>query len=128
MSGPLFLKLNILLEKKFVLHDIFQCFKYYFKLYSNLFIGSKYFNIPFQGELRNLRQFNNALLRKQVWRLHLLHKVFKAKYFPMRSIFIVEINPQSSYDWRSIVQAKEVICKGARWRVRDGSTINIWQH
>ena len=126
-----FFKLNICIDKKFVLHDIFQCFEYYFKLCSSLFIGTKYFNIPFQGEFRDLRQFNNALLGKQVWQLRhetyiLLHKVFKAKYFPTRSILDVEINPQSSYNWRSIMQAREVICKGARWRVRDGSTINIW--
>ena len=84
--------------------------------------GTKYFNLPFQGELRDLRQFNNALLGKHVWQLHhetdiLLHKVFKAKYFPTRSILDVEINPQSSYNWRSIMQAREVICKGAQWRV-----------
>ena len=106
----------------------FPTFEYYFKLCSSLFIGTKYFNLPFQGELRDLRQFNNALLGKHVWQLHhetdiLLHKVFKAKYFPTRSILDVEINPQSSYNWRSIMQAREVICKGAQWR---GCTINIW--
>ena len=114
-----------------MLHDIYQCFEYYFKLCSSLFIGTKYFNVPFQGEFRDLRQFNNALLGKQIWQLHhetdiLLHKVFKAKYFPTRTMLNVEINPQSSYNWRSIMQAREVICKGAWWRVGDGSTINIF--
>ena len=39
-----------------------------------------------------------------------------------------EFNPQSSFAWKSILNAREVICKGARWRIGDGSWINIWKH
>jgi len=50
--------------------------------------------------------------------------VFKPKYFPSGCILDVEINSRSSFAWKSIMQARDVIFKGARWRVGDGSTID----
>ena len=32
----------------------------------------------------------------------------------------------SSYAWRSILQGREVLKEGMRWRVGDGSSIQIW--
>ena len=58
----------------------------------------------------------------------LLYKIFKSKYFPNGNIFDIEINPRCSFAWKSILQARDVICKGARWRLGDGSSINIWNH
>ena len=74
---------------------------------------------------RDIQKFNNALLAKQVWRLvhqkdTLLFKVFNARYFPNCSVLDAPIHPNCSYAWRNILQALEVIEKGAIWRVWSG--------
>ena len=67
---------------------------------------------------RDLQKFNNAMLAKQVWQLihqkeTLLFKVFSAKYFPNGCVLDAPISPKWSYAWRSILQARDVINKGA---------------
>lgn len=81
---------------------------------------------------KDLQMFNNALLAKQVWRLFhqkdsLVYKVFQAKKFPGGSIFDAVIPSRCSHAWHSILQARDVILKGAVWRVGDGRSINIWE-
>ena len=66
----------------------------------------------------DFQKFNNALLAKQVWRLFhnrdsLLFKVFSAKYFLHGNILEAAVHPKCSYAWRSILQARGVIEKGA---------------
>uniref|UniRef100_A0A7N2MJH0 Uncharacterized protein n=1 Tax=Quercus lobata TaxID=97700 RepID=A0A7N2MJH0_QUELO len=52
-------------------------------------------------------------------------RVFKAKYFPIGSIF--DAKPKSrSYAWKSILKAQKVILLGARWRIGDGTSIKIF--
>ena len=73
------------------------------------------------------------MLAKQVWRfIHnkdtLVYKVFSAKYFPNGSILDAPVHSKSSYAWKSILQAREVIHNGAIWRIGNGEAINIWDH
>ena len=82
---------------------------------------------------RDFQHFNNALLVKQVWRLFhqkdtLLYRVFKSKFFPNGSIFYAVVPAKCSFTWRSIMQAREVIQKGAIWCVGDGLSIKVWKH
>ena len=79
----------------------------------------------------DIQKFNNAMLGKQVWCLFhrrdtLLYKVFSAKYFPHGNILDAPIHPKCSYAWRSILQAREVVLKGAVWRIGDRKGIDIW--
>ena len=54
--------------------------------------------------------------------------IISAKFFPGGTIFDAGIPINCSYAWRSILQAREVILKGAIWRVGDGASIKIWEH
>uniref|UniRef100_A0A2N9J5F1 RNase H type-1 domain-containing protein n=1 Tax=Fagus sylvatica TaxID=28930 RepID=A0A2N9J5F1_FAGSY len=82
---------------------------------------------------RDLCKFNDALLAKQVWRLihdtnSLFYRVFKAKFFPHGSILDCLTTTRGSYAWQSILKAREVISRGAIWRVGNGQSINVWNH
>ncbi|XP_021760609.1 uncharacterized protein LOC110725436 [Chenopodium quinoa] len=80
---------------------------------------------------RDLRCFNRALLAKQFWRLHhntgsLLHSVLKAKYFKSGDVLTANVGFDPSYAWRSMWCAKSLLLEGLKWRVGNGSAINVW--
>lgn len=55
----------------------------------------------------------------------LLHKCFKARYFPRSNFLSVGDVPNSSYVWKSIIAAQPILKKGCCWRVGDGSSIRV---
>ncbi|KAL0001855.1 hypothetical protein SO802_015636 [Lithocarpus litseifolius] len=80
---------------------------------------------------KDLKAFNLALLAKQGWRLtqntkSLAYKVLKAKYFPESNFLEVQIGKKSSYTWRSLMAAKEVLWRGLRWNIGNGRRARIW--
>ena len=80
---------------------------------------------------KDLALFNDALLAKQTWRLlhnkeSLLHRVFKRKFFTACSFMEAPDNSSGSYAWCSILKGREVLWRGARWRVGNGESIKIW--
>ena len=86
-----------------------------------------------QGGLgfKDLVMFNEAMLAKLAWRLlqddnSLFYRVFKARFFPNGTILDAKDALSASYAWKSILKGREVIKKGALWRVGDGKQIRIW--
>ena len=80
---------------------------------------------------KDLCKFNEAMLAKQVWRLlhdtdSLFYKVFKTKYFPNYSLFEAK-SSSDSFAWKSILWARNLVKKRARWKVGDGQSIRIFQ-
>ena len=80
---------------------------------------------------KDLQIFNDSMLAKQVWRLlgsedSLFHRFFKAKFFPNGSILDAKAG-SGSFAWKSILKGRDVISKGMRWRVGNGSEIRIYQ-
>ncbi|XP_075636851.1 uncharacterized protein LOC142609107 [Castanea sativa] len=81
---------------------------------------------------QDLAMFNDSLLAKQAWRLlnnktSLFYKVFKARFFPNSSLLEAADSRMGSYAWKSILRGRDIIQRGAIWRVGSGEKINIWQ-
>lgn len=78
-----------------------------------------------------MQQFNQALLAKQGWRLihndsSLVARVLKGKYHPRTPFLEAKIGHNSSFTWKSILEARTILTDGSIWRVGDGLSINIW--
>ena len=81
---------------------------------------------------RDLRLFNKALLAKQGWKLiqhpnSLIGRIYKAKYYPHSSFLEAKVPNHSSFIWRSLASARDLIGKGSGSRVGNGNKIRIWQ-
>lgn len=79
---------------------------------------------------RDLKCFNQALLAKQMWRLHynanpLLSAVFKARYYKHTDSLDANRGYNPSLPWRSIWSAKSLLIEGLGWRVGRGDRIHI---
>ncbi|CAH9085616.1 unnamed protein product [Cuscuta epithymum] len=77
---------------------------------------------------RKLKEFNLAMIGKQVWdfmqnRNSLEASVFRARYFSKNSFLEAKVGHNPSFIWRSLWEAKGMVKKGFRWRVGDGSLI-----
>ncbi|KAK3211235.1 hypothetical protein Dsin_015941 [Dipteronia sinensis] len=80
---------------------------------------------------RDLDTFNRALLANQCWRIlknlgSLAANVLKGCYFKNSSFLESRTKPSASFIWRSLCWGKEVLEKGLRWRVEDGTLVQIY--
>lgn len=79
---------------------------------------------------RNFREFNLAMLGKQCWRLitdpdSLTARLYKARYFKNTSFLDAKLGNSPRFIWRSLMEAKNVILGGSRWRIGPGDDIVI---
>jgi len=80
--------------------------------------------------IRDLKDFNIALLAKQGWRIlqnphSLIARIFKAKYFPKQSLLETEATNHSSYAWKSILQGAKLLSHGLKYLVGNGHNIKV---
>lgn len=80
---------------------------------------------------RDLKNFNLALLAKQLWRLlqhpnSLLARVLKGRYFKNSNPVQVDKVNSPSYVWRSLMAAKPLLKAGLRRSISSGSDTKVW--
>lgn len=87
----------------------------------------------FHGGLgfKSLSMFNMTLLAKQGWRIvnnenSLLHRVFKAKYFPNYSLFEANLGSNHSFTWLGIWEARCWLEKECLWRIENEKNVRVW--
>ncbi|XP_019177863.1 PREDICTED: uncharacterized protein LOC109173059 [Ipomoea nil] len=96
-------------------------------------IGSWNKKLLSQAGFKELRAFNLAMLEKQAWRFltnpsTLAARIYKARYFSTTSFVDATIGNCSSFCWRSIMAAHDLVCARIRRRIGNGQTTLIWGH
>lgn len=81
---------------------------------------------------KDLEAFNLALLGKQLWRMiihkdSLMTRMFKSRYFAKTDPLSAGLGSRSSYAWRSVHAAQNLIKQGARVVIGNGRDTNVWQ-
>lgn len=72
------------------------------------------------------------MLAKQAWRLlnnnnPLVTSCLKAMYYPKGDFLSAGLGSYPSYMWRSLVAAQEVMKRGGRRKIGDGTQTKIWE-
>jgi hypothetical protein len=67
-----------------------------------------------------------------IWKLltnhdTILSRVFKAKYYLKEGFLDVKLGHNPSYVWCNIHASQVIVRRGLRWRVGNGTNINIWR-
>lgn len=80
---------------------------------------------------KDLEIFNQALLSKQVWRIMqnptcLMAHMLKARYFIDGDILNATLRKKASYAWKSILYGRDLLAKGMKFIIGDGSLVNMW--
>lgn len=79
---------------------------------------------------KDMHDYNLSMLGKQGWRLlnnqsSLASRVYKVRYYPKCDFLNAALGNNSSFIWRSIWEAKDLLKLGVRWHVGAGEKIDI---
>ncbi|XP_010473903.1 PREDICTED: uncharacterized protein LOC104753332 [Camelina sativa] len=79
----------------------------------------------------DLKDFNIALLAKQLWRLlrypdSLLARVLKGRYFRYSNPLEVKTASSPSFGWKSMMAAKSLLNDGLRKNIKSGFNTKVW--
>ncbi|CAL1355512.1 unnamed protein product [Linum trigynum] len=83
--------------------------------------------------LQSLRQANLSLLAKTGWRLltekdNLLAQIMKDKYGRRRNgLEMLRPSQGSSFAWRSMTKASDLLKRGLAWNIHNGKGTNFWK-
>ncbi|KAK4389497.1 hypothetical protein Sango_2286700 [Sesamum angolense] len=54
-------------------------------------------------------------------------QVLKTKYFPRNYLFEAQVGTRSSYTWRSIIAATDLLLLGCRWKIGTEHSVDVWK-
>lgn len=80
---------------------------------------------------KDIEMFNDALLTKQAWRILqnpdcLLAKTLRGRYFYSTNVLNATRGTQPFFAWKSILEERDLLKKGLRFIIGDGSMIQTW--
>ncbi|CAA7022569.1 unnamed protein product [Microthlaspi erraticum] len=81
---------------------------------------------------RDLKNFNLALLAKQLWRIFhypssFLARILKGRYFWLSNPLDVKKVNSPSYGWKSMMAARELLVSGLRRAIGSGANTAVWR-
>ncbi|CAH9102969.1 unnamed protein product [Cuscuta epithymum] len=81
---------------------------------------------------RRLRDFNIAMLGKQVWCIikqpnSFISRILRARYFPRGEVLEAGVGSSPSLIWRSIVAALPAVRDRLMFRIGYGTSIRVWK-
>lgn len=56
----------------------------------------------------------------------LMARILKARHFPDEDILTAKLRKKASYAWKSILYGRDLLTKGMKYIIGDGTLVNMW--